>query len=294
MLSGATWKGAKLRVGEAKPDFRERCVFCHSSYIQRQADYIRYRITKENAVVEPADDANSTRPKKRRRLARGTQGVLASDMTLVTSENCASRSGGWVKTPMGRLVRPMRMRPVRPLPPVSTTTTVPSAKGKLRRKKKKGKEAPQTRARRTLVNPLQYGSEYLKGVCWRGGGPILPDTSKKPGEDVLQLDASEATTVTEEHEEIIDDDLKTPAHTVPLPIAPSTPASSNNAPPDDTAEPTSLSTPDFTQEAKNDLLLLNSLFGDAEDESDWGGEESLSDVDMDTRNQHNLWRGVRR
>lgn len=24
MLSGVTWKGAKLRIGEAKPDFRER------------------------------------------------------------------------------------------------------------------------------------------------------------------------------------------------------------------------------------------------------------------------------
>ena len=24
LLSGTTWKGAKLRIGEAKPDFRER------------------------------------------------------------------------------------------------------------------------------------------------------------------------------------------------------------------------------------------------------------------------------
>ena len=26
LLSGVTWKGAKLRIGEAKPDFKERCV----------------------------------------------------------------------------------------------------------------------------------------------------------------------------------------------------------------------------------------------------------------------------
>ena len=25
-LSGSVWKGTKLRIGEAKPDFRERCV----------------------------------------------------------------------------------------------------------------------------------------------------------------------------------------------------------------------------------------------------------------------------
>lgn len=26
LLSGVTWKGAKLRIGEAKPDYRERCA----------------------------------------------------------------------------------------------------------------------------------------------------------------------------------------------------------------------------------------------------------------------------
>ena len=26
VLSGSTWKGAKLRIGDAKPDFRERCA----------------------------------------------------------------------------------------------------------------------------------------------------------------------------------------------------------------------------------------------------------------------------
>ena len=26
LLSGSTWKGAKLRFGEAKPDFKEKCV----------------------------------------------------------------------------------------------------------------------------------------------------------------------------------------------------------------------------------------------------------------------------
>jgi len=30
VLSGSTWKGTKLRIGEAKPDFRER--YSHPSY----------------------------------------------------------------------------------------------------------------------------------------------------------------------------------------------------------------------------------------------------------------------
>lgn len=32
LLSGVTWKGAKLRLGEAKPDFRERYISYTSSY----------------------------------------------------------------------------------------------------------------------------------------------------------------------------------------------------------------------------------------------------------------------
>ena len=31
LLSGSTWKGAKLRIGEAKPDFRERCGTPHET-----------------------------------------------------------------------------------------------------------------------------------------------------------------------------------------------------------------------------------------------------------------------
>ena len=33
LLSGSTWKGAKLRFGEAKPDFKEKCgsFFIHIS-----------------------------------------------------------------------------------------------------------------------------------------------------------------------------------------------------------------------------------------------------------------------
>lgn len=33
LLSGVTWKGAKLRIGEAKPDFRERCGYATCIYI---------------------------------------------------------------------------------------------------------------------------------------------------------------------------------------------------------------------------------------------------------------------
>ena len=115
LLSGTTWKGAKLRIGEAKPDFRERYG---SSYLYGGAKNqlffpLSLRIKRENETP-PSD-----KPTKKRRLARGVQGVHASDMSLVTPENASSRSG-WNITPMGRIVHPIRIRWEKPLPPIST------------------------------------------------------------------------------------------------------------------------------------------------------------------------------
>ncbi|KAF9073325.1 hypothetical protein BDP27DRAFT_1319233 [Rhodocollybia butyracea] len=90
-LSGTTYKGAKLRIGEAKPDFAER-------------------ISKELAEPEPPT-------KKPRRHHNKFTGVPAADMSLITRENAAQRPK-WKVMPSGRVVRTMRMRPGKPLPPL--------------------------------------------------------------------------------------------------------------------------------------------------------------------------------
>lgn len=38
LLSGVTWKGAKLRIGEAKPDFRERSGHFAQRYVINKLD----------------------------------------------------------------------------------------------------------------------------------------------------------------------------------------------------------------------------------------------------------------
>lgn len=43
LLSGVTWKGGQLRLGEAKPDFRERCVSTQS--------YLCYSHAETTALV---------------------------------------------------------------------------------------------------------------------------------------------------------------------------------------------------------------------------------------------------
>jgi len=155
LLSGTTWNGAELRISEAKPDFRER--YGTSYFCRTFSRPLRpHRFKRENEVT-PGD-----RPAKRRRLARGVQGVHAPDMSPVTPENVSSRPG-WYVTPMGRIVRPMRMRPGKPLPPASTQA--PSTSGKKNEKQKRKREkAKLVRARRKTIDQTKWDSQHLKGA----------------------------------------------------------------------------------------------------------------------------------
>ncbi|KAH7910241.1 hypothetical protein BJ138DRAFT_1009253 [Hygrophoropsis aurantiaca] len=146
VLSGSTWKGTKLRIGEAKPDFRER-------YID---------LERMKADAEP--------PKKKRRRENG---VHAEDMSLVTPED-ANKRGGWRVTPMGRVVRPLRMRPARPLEPQIAVTRGIKKAGPNGKEKRKRVKAPATRARRRTIDPTKWDSVHLKGMFLDADGVIIP------------------------------------------------------------------------------------------------------------------------
>lgn len=69
LLSGSTWKGAKLRFGEAKPDFKERCFIncphCWTVFHDSKLNmYIISRIALENKVAAeapvPLSDGNDS------------------------------------------------------------------------------------------------------------------------------------------------------------------------------------------------------------------------------------------
>ncbi|PCH44599.1 hypothetical protein WOLCODRAFT_133309 [Wolfiporia cocos MD-104 SS10] len=276
LLSGVTWKGARLRIGEARPDFRERIALEHE------------------AVKRAAEEAAGGPPRKRRRLPRGVHGVHSGDMSLVTPENVAAR-GAWRVTPLGRIVRPIRMRPEHPLPdPVPATT---QQKGKEKEKaggKKKRARDPPTRARRKTIDPLKWGSQHLKGVFLDTGmvslgtsqlvPPLKVDEQDDSEDDSSEDDeSSENENEQEEVQPAAEVIVQEPAQGKPVAPTQKAPAVSapSSAPTPASHLPPTTTDSDLRQEAQQSLGLLQDLFGDKEDE-DWGGTESIgSGVEMD-------------
>ncbi|KAJ7056511.1 hypothetical protein C8F01DRAFT_1156449, partial [Mycena amicta] len=76
-------------------------------------------------------------------------------MELVTPETAAQRAG-WKVTEMGRVLRPMRMRPERPLPPPLATETKP-----------KKKEAATSKPKRRRDPTLVLADRLSMGCSWR-------------------------------------------------------------------------------------------------------------------------------
>ncbi|KAH9964306.1 hypothetical protein BJV74DRAFT_799681 [Russula compacta] len=270
VLSGSTWKGAKLRIGEAKPDFGERILL-------------------ENAP----QGAEETRPRKRRRLARGVHGRHAQDMSLVTCENVHQRGPHWRITALGRLIRPMRMRPARPLGlPLDRDTLKVQNLSKNKGKKRRARAAlssPPTRSRRRTIDPLRWGSVHLSGVFLDGEKVSLsPDPAlvagraRNSGSSGVGANG-ELTEVEgdEEVEEILDaSQTRSPADDnlnsdmfprgsaeEPAPPHSSSMASSSTPVSGDAANT------DLAVETAKALQLLNTMFGEANE--DWGGAESV-------------------
>ncbi|KAL1735049.1 hypothetical protein EV714DRAFT_280673 [Schizophyllum commune] len=250
-LSGATWKGARLRVGDAKPDFRER-------------------IKRENEAA----DSEGERPKKRRRRTAATH---APDMDPVTPDRAEGKAG-WTVTPLGRTYFSARMRPERPLPP-------PPGEATQEGKKKKRARAPPTRARRRKIDMGKWGSTQLKGVFVDTSALPSPDVILGRGKAATQAsrevypDDTGSESDEQEEEEHLDDreapDDKDDEHedaadrmsvdaTPSTPLPPPPPPVESNLPPSDIAR----------EQAKN-VDFLRFLFGDTDD---WGGREEVDDV----------------
>lgn len=132
-LSGAIWKGAKLRVGEARPLWHDR-------------------LAKERASAQDeALRAKEHERQKRRLRKRPWIGREAETMQPVTLERVHAGEWGWKVTPAGHLVRPMHMRWTRPLPRPADADP-PSRQAPARR-----------RAPCTTIDPTRYRREHLAG-----------------------------------------------------------------------------------------------------------------------------------
>ncbi|KDQ62016.1 hypothetical protein JAAARDRAFT_190714 [Jaapia argillacea MUCL 33604] len=301
LLSGVTWKGAKLRIGEAKPDYQQRLK--------------RDRSPSPSSISQPT---------KKRRLPRGVQGIHAPIMDPITPAAVSSgEAKGWRITPGGTVVRPVRMRPEHPLPPLPA-----SAREKARKDKGKGKEErgwkgkgketekiaegskvkkvkrrePPTRARRRTIDPTRWGSEHLKGAFLGGGGLLLVSGSVIARVDLD--DAGESDEDEDESGEDLDDKVESAIeaeadqdgnHSSDAGGEDEVPAQSSNQPVSSPTKPTpapvpthlplpaattpvaSRTTSDLDREKKKSLGILASLFGDKDE---WEGKESVgSDVE---------------
>ncbi|KAJ7154805.1 hypothetical protein C8R46DRAFT_1118471 [Mycena filopes] len=157
-LSGSIWKGVKVRVGDARPNFDQR-------------------FAEENVAEEP--------PAKRRRKRSG---VHAEDMTPVTAETAAHQPG-WKVSETGSVVRPVRIRPERPLPPPSAPSESSTGDGAEKRKSKKLRD-PDSRARLRTIDMARWGSVHLKGA--------LLEDAEQPVHEVVAERGHDDTSASEE------------------------------------------------------------------------------------------------
>ncbi|KII83065.1 hypothetical protein PLICRDRAFT_58564 [Plicaturopsis crispa FD-325 SS-3] len=270
VLSGSTWKGAKLRLGDAKPDYAER-------------------IAAENALPPPP-------PRKRKR--HGAR--IAPDVDLdtpITPEEAAARPG-WRVTPLGRVVRPIRMRPERPLPPPEPVRKIVKAKdGKdVVQKKRKRRAREVLRARRRTIDPTRWGSVQLKGMFLEnasealGTGREALGAQSEDGASISSGSGSESDGGYDDDEEksdeedaeileILDAQVTSPPPSPP-PVQHHPVEDIPTAAPASTIPARSVSPSNLVDdEKKQSLALLQSLFGETDDK--WIGRETLSDVDVD-------------
>lgn len=139
-LSGAVWKGAKLRVGEAKPRWHERLAT------------ERAKVANEDALAQNVDII------RRRLRKRPWIGMEAHDMRPVTRERVNDGGEwGWKVTPAGHLVRPMHMRPARPIPRPADAEA-------------RGMHRVVRRLPRVTIDPTRYTREHLAGRIFEGPG----------------------------------------------------------------------------------------------------------------------------
>ena len=204
-------------------------------------------------------------------------GCPSSTLPLISlSATAAASTPGWTVTSSGRVVRPMRMRPERPLGPIRSGPN--ASKAKLNGKVKKRIKPPPARARRRLIDPTKWDSVYLKGV--------FLDAVLVPSKDALDSSIPEKDDIVdEEHENEMDKDGTSsdastpPHHGLQLVQGHARTTQSALKSPDVAISPGSHEAPEFTDlrdEANVALAMLGNMFGDKED---WDGRESVDEME---------------
>ena len=260
----------------------------------RGKDFLTKNLVKKAFCRIAAErESASNEPPKKRRKRHG--GVYADDMSLVTPENAATRPG-WKVTPLGRTMRPIKMRPTHPLPPTqdevkgvrkSKKHADDTVNVSLKKKKKKVKDSD-TRARRKAIDMTKWGSEYLKGM--------FLDLEVQQGAKKMDVDASVVVDSGDESSENGEGEEKAhpsvtsdaqsrapspPPTSIPVEPFPAMVTSTFQAPrPVQAASSVPENNANLALETSQSLNLLASLFSGKDEDEDWVGRESVgSDID---------------
>lgn len=188
------------------------------------------------------------------------------------------KTPGWTVTQSGRVVRPMKMRPERPLEPMRVAISELQSKstGKKGSKVKKRVKPSPVRARRRTIDPTKWDSTYLTGMFL--DAISVPSSSHTREYAPAGLDAIESGSDTDDDENVFE-----PGMEDNVPLSPKQTPSPMHLPTlsQPSGEPTCHEDPiniDIRRETTADLALLSNLFGESED---WGGSESVDDIQMD-------------
>ena len=233
--------------------------------------------------LENKEAAEGPPPKKRRRRDEGSQ---ADDMSLVTSANVNDRKG-WQVSSLGRITRPVKMRPPRPLPEILENSILKTNVGKTEgekkdKKKKKRLKDSDSRARRRTIDMTKWGSVHLKGMFLDMPSlgmkrlklddlydpAIESDSNEESGDDIEQMKVSQSSERTVSSRTLASSPL--PTNSVNL----------SGQSVEEVSLPLSNNNVDLEAEKNQSLNLLVSLFGG--DDDDWVHPESVgSDIDVD-------------
>ncbi|KAG9048809.1 hypothetical protein FS837_012011 [Tulasnella sp. UAMH 9824] len=205
-LNGTKWKGAKLRIGEARQDFRANKLNL-----------------LDNARMAP----NLPEKGEKNSFSNTIKGRHAADMSLTTLENVDRRKvravprrmvqreayhvpQHWKRTPLGHIVRPVRMRPSRPIPSLPSTARSASKSTSARTPARIKSSKVLRRAKLTVIDPTKYGSTHLT-VATRmfgtvaqprhDGNDLGPMRVGDEGEPVIEHDKDEVRHTNQESEE---------------------------------------------------------------------------------------------
>ena len=276
----------KITVRRSQTRFRRKV---------RGKDFLNRNLVKKAFCRIAAErESASNEPPKKRRKRHG--GVYADDMSLVTPENAATRPG-WKVTPLGRTMRPIKMRPTHPLPPTQDEVKgvrkskkhADDAVNVNSKKKKKKVKDPDTRARRKAIDMTKWGSEHLKGMfldleVQQGAKKMVVDVS-------VVVDSGDESSENGEEEEKVHPSVSTssaqtkarsPAPTsIPVELFPAMVTSTSEAPrPVQAASSVPENNTNLALETSQSLNLLASLFSGKDEDEDWVGKESVgSDID---------------